>query len=121
MTLRPEELGQVTVRLQVGADGTTTASVTADTQQAAGLLADAADDLRKALADRGLQLDKLDVQSGGSTLGDARPDSQQSNETSRDGNAPPRSFYSFRAETEAASTATPVDAREGETGHSYLA
>ena len=121
MTLRPEELGQVTVRLQVGADGVTTASVTADSQQAASLLADAADDLRKALADRGLQLDKLDVSSGGgSTLGDPRADSQQSNQTSRDGNAP-RSFYSFRAETEAAVTASAVDAREGEAGHSYLA
>jgi flagellar hook-length control protein FliK len=122
MTLRPEELGQVTVRLQVGADGVTTASVTADTQQAASLLAGAADDLRKALADRGLQLDKLDVSSGGTggTTGDPRADSQQSNQTSRDGNAP-RSFYSFRAETEAAVTASAVDAREGETGHSYLA
>ncbi len=123
MTLRPEELGQVTVRLQVGADGLTTASVTADSQQAASLLADAADDLRKALADRGVQLDKLDVSSGGagSTPGDPRADSQQqSNQTSRDGNAP-RSFYSFRAETEAAVTASAVDAREGETGHSYLA
>jgi flagellar hook-length control protein FliK len=122
MTLRPEELGQVTVRLQVGADGATTATVTADSQQAASLLADAADDLRKALSDRGLQLDKLDVNSGGSsTLGDARPDSQQqSGQTTRDGHAP-RSFYSFRAETEAAVTASTVDAREGETGHSYLA
>jgi flagellar hook-length control protein FliK len=123
MTLRPEELGQVTVRLLVGADGLTTATVTADNQQAAGLLADAADDLRKALADRGLQLDKLDVNSNGAggASSDPRADSQQqSNQASRDGNAP-RSFYRFRAETEAAVTASAVDAREGETGHSYLA
>jgi flagellar hook-length control protein FliK len=123
MTLRPEELGAVTVRLHVAADGTAVASVVADTQQAAGLLAQAADDLRKALADRGLQLDRLDVQSGGgSTLADARSGGagSEAGQTGRDG-AAPRTFYSFRAETAATPVAATVEARDGDVGHSYLA
>ena len=37
-----------------------------------------------------------------------------------DGNAP-RTLYSFRSDTTAAAAADAVEAREGETGHSYLA
>ena len=72
MTLRPAELGDLTVRLHIAADGqSATATLLAQNHQTGDLLAQAAGDLRQALADRGLRLDRLEV-TAGSLAGDAR-------------------------------------------------
>ena len=74
MTLRPPELGELVVRLHVAPGGqSATATLLAQHHETGDLLAQAAGDLRQALADRGLRLDRLEVTAGPLT-GDARPD-----------------------------------------------
>lgn len=60
MTLRPAELGGIEIRLQVTAAGVA-AQVVADSPEAARLLAQAGDDLRRALEARDVTLISLDV------------------------------------------------------------
>jgi flagellar hook-length control protein FliK len=60
MTLRPAELGGIEIRLQHTAAGIA-AQVVADSPEAARLLAQAGDDLRKALEARNVTLISLDV------------------------------------------------------------
>jgi flagellar hook-length control protein FliK len=74
MTLRPPELGELVVRLHVAPGGqSATATLLAQHHETGDLLAQAAGDLRQALADRGLRLDRLEVTAGPLT-GDALPD-----------------------------------------------
>ena len=60
MTLRPAELGGIEIRLQATAAGIT-AQVVADSPEAARLLAQAGDDLRRALEARNVTLVSLEV------------------------------------------------------------
>jgi hypothetical protein len=70
LNLRPAELGGIEIRLQSSAAGVT-AQVVADSPEAARLLHQAADDLRRSLERHDVTLLSLDV----STAGDDRPDS----------------------------------------------
>ena len=73
MTLSPPELGGLSVRLHISADGqSATAALVAQHHETGDMLAQAAGDLQKALADRGLRLDRLDVTAGGSSPPSAR-------------------------------------------------
>jgi flagellar hook-length control protein FliK len=69
LNLRPAELGGIEIRLQTSAAGVT-AQVVADSPEAARLLHQAADDLRRSLERHDVTLLSLDV----STAGDDRPD-----------------------------------------------
>ncbi|HTE63487.1 MAG TPA: flagellar hook-length control protein FliK, partial [Solirubrobacteraceae bacterium] len=69
LNLRPAELGGIEIRLQTSAAGVT-AQVIADSPEAARLLHQAADDLRRSLERHDVTLLSLDV----STAGDDRPD-----------------------------------------------
>jgi hypothetical protein len=69
LNLRPVELGGIEIRLQSSAAGVT-AQVIADSPEAARLLQQAADDLRRSLERQDVTLLSLDV----STAGDGRPD-----------------------------------------------
>jgi flagellar hook-length control protein FliK len=69
LNLRPAELGGIEIRLQTSAAGVT-AQVIADSPEAARLLHQAADDLRRSLERHDVTLLSLDV----STTGDGRPD-----------------------------------------------
>jgi hypothetical protein len=69
LNLRPVELGGIEIRLQSSAAGVT-AQVIADSPEAARLLHQAADDLRRSLERQDVTLLSLDV----STAGDGRPD-----------------------------------------------
>jgi hypothetical protein len=69
LNLRPAELGGIEIRLQTSAAGVT-AQVVADSPEAARLLHQAADDLRRSLERHDVALLSLDV----STAGDDRPD-----------------------------------------------
>jgi hypothetical protein len=60
MTLRPAELGGIEIRLQATAGGVA-AQVVADSPEAARLLAQAGDDLRRALEARDVTLISLEV------------------------------------------------------------
>ena len=87
MTLRPPELGELVVRLHVAPGGqSATATLLAQHHETGDLLAQAAGDLRQALADRGLRLDRLEVTAGPLT-GDARPDGAPSGAPSSQGTA----------------------------------
>ncbi|MBY0429592.1 MAG: flagellar hook-length control protein FliK, partial [Rhodospirillales bacterium] len=57
VTMRPEELGRVEVKLDVGADGRVTAMVTADNRDTLEMLQKDSRSLEKALQDAGLQTD----------------------------------------------------------------
>jgi flagellar hook-length control protein FliK len=69
LNLRPAEFGGIEIRLQTSAAGVT-AQVLADSPEAARLLHQAADELRRALERHDVTLLSLDV----STAGDGRPD-----------------------------------------------
>jgi flagellar hook-length control protein FliK len=69
LNLRPVELGGIEIRLQ-STSGGVTAQVVADSPQAARLLQQASDDLKRSLASQNVQLLSLDV----STSGDDRRD-----------------------------------------------
>ena len=82
----------MTVRLQIAADGqSATATLLAQHHQTGDMLAQAAGDLKQALADRGLRLDRLDV-SAGTLGGDARPDGTPSGQKDQQ---PRRTHYSL--------------------------
>jgi flagellar hook-length control protein FliK len=98
MTLRPQELGEVVVRLQVTEQGAT-ATLVAHNADGARMLAESASELRQALADRGLQLDRLDVSTGGRGEADARPGQS----ARQGGDQAPRTLYAFRAAADAPS------------------
>jgi flagellar hook-length control protein FliK len=101
MTLRPAELGDVTVRLQIAADGqSATATLLAQNHQTGDLLAQAAGDLRQALADRGLRLDRLEV-TAGSLSGDAPKDGAPSGAPNPNGQNTRRTHYAFDARNDA--------------------
>ena len=92
MTLRPAELGEVTVRLQLN-HGVAVATLFADRHEAAALLAQAAGDLRSALADRGLHIERLEVSTG---LGDDRS-TGGSRDPQRGGQPHRETLYRFAA------------------------
>jgi flagellar hook-length control protein FliK len=71
IVLHPAELGAVQIHLRYGSDGVT-ATIRADSPQAAQVLHQAAPDLRRALESQGLSLLELDIrdQSGFSADGD---------------------------------------------------
>jgi flagellar hook-length control protein FliK len=119
MTLSPAELGGLTVRLHIAADGqSATASLIAQHHQTGDMLAQAAGDLQKSLADRGLRLDRLEVTGGGSLGADARPDGAPSGAPNpREQQARRTTTYTFETgsdsttdegATSASSTATPT-------------
>jgi flagellar hook-length control protein FliK len=72
IVLHPKELGTIEIRLKYGADGIS-ASVRADSPQAAQALAQASGDLRQALAAQGLDLLDLDIHDGGRDTGPRTP------------------------------------------------
>jgi flagellar hook-length control protein FliK len=123
MTLQPAALGEIVVRLNMTSQGAV-ATLVADTPEAGAMLAQNAGDLHRALADRGVQLERLEVQSG-ATSPDAGARGFEGQGAQREGNAH-RSHYSFRAEqgsgeltaAEIAATTTTQDAASGV---SYLA
>ena len=119
MTLRPAELGDVTVRLQIAADGqSATATLLAQNHQTGDLLAQAAGDLRQALAERGLKLDRLEV-TAGSLGGDAPSDGAPSSASNPNRQDTRRTHYAFDARSDviadstAGETAAPLPAHEG--------
>ena len=59
--LNPAELGRVDVKLELAADGRTTAVVTADNRETLDLLRRDSSDLQKALEEGGLQLSDNDL------------------------------------------------------------
>ncbi len=79
MALRPAELGGIEIRLQATAGGVA-AQVVADSPEAARLLAQAGDDLRRALEARDVTLISLEV----STSGDQRQQSARGEWTDGD-------------------------------------
>jgi flagellar hook-length control protein FliK len=101
MTLRPPELGELVVRLHVAPGGqSATATLLAQHHETGDLLAQAAGDLRQALADRGLRLDRLEVTAGPLT-GDARPDGAPSGApNSKEQQDARRTHYAFDARDE---------------------
>jgi flagellar hook-length control protein FliK len=119
MTLRPAELGDVTVRLQIAADGqSATATLLAQNHQTGDLLAQAAGDLRQALADRGLRLDRLEV-TAGSLAGDPANDGAPSGASNPNRQDTRRTHYAFDARSDvladptAGDTTAPLPAHEG--------
>ena len=119
MTLRPAELGDLTVRLHIAADGqSATATLLAQNHQTGDLLAQAAGDLRQALADRGLRLDRLEV-TAGSLGGDAPSDGAPSSASNPNRQDTRRTHYAFDARNDALAegnpleSAAPVDPHEG--------
>jgi flagellar hook-length control protein FliK len=120
MTLRPAELGDVTVRLQIAADGqSATATLLAQNHQTGDLLAQAAGDLRQALADRGLRLDRLEVTAGplgggpgsdGAPSGAPDPNRQETR----------RTHYAFDARTDAVADGSTVETAAAGTTHEGL-
>jgi flagellar hook-length control protein FliK len=120
MTLRPAELGDVTVRLHIAADGqSATATLLAQNHQTGDLLAQAAGDLRQALADRGLRLDRLEV-TAGPLGGDARHDgapSSASNPNKQDGR---RTHHAFDARNEPLADISTTEIAAATTTHEGL-
>jgi flagellar hook-length control protein FliK len=115
MTLRPAELGDVTVRLQIAADGqSATATLLAQHHQTGDMLAQAAGDLKQALADRGLRLDRLDV-SAGTLGGDARPDGTPSGAPDPKDQQSRRTHYSLDMRDEHAADGSPEPSTAGTT------
>jgi flagellar hook-length control protein FliK len=118
MTLRPAELGDVTVRLQIAANGqSATATLLAQNHQTGDLLAQAAGDLRQALADRGLRLDRLEV-TAGSLSGDPANDGAPSSASDPNRQDTRRTHYAFDARTDVLTDPTagetaPLAAHEG--------
>jgi flagellar hook-length control protein FliK len=64
MLLEPRELGEVVIRLDIR-DGVAQAFMTAESHESAQALQAALGDLRTALADRGLNLERIDVRVAG--------------------------------------------------------
>jgi flagellar hook-length control protein FliK len=71
MNLEPRELGEIVVRLHIR-DGVAQASLITDNHDATRMLQGTVSDLRTALADRGVQLDRVDVRTSGDPTGDRR-------------------------------------------------
>jgi flagellar hook-length control protein FliK len=100
LALRPAELGGVEIRLQSSSAGVT-AQVVADSPEAARLLAQASDDLRRALEARDVTLLSLEV----STSGEQRHESSRGEW--RDGDDAP-AFAAHRATGDAEGDADPA-------------
>jgi flagellar hook-length control protein FliK len=75
MSLKPAELGGVEIRLQQTAQGLT-ASVVADGAQAAQLLQQAGNELRRSLEAQGIQLQQLDITYSGEQRDDSASSAQ---------------------------------------------
>jgi flagellar hook-length control protein FliK len=109
MTLRPPELGELVVRLHVAPGGqSATATLLAQHHETGDLLAQAAGDLRQALADRGLRLDRLEV-TAGPLSGDARSDGAPAGTPNSKEQDARRTHYSFDARDD-----LPTDPATGE-------
>ncbi len=110
MTLRPPELGELVVRLHVAPGGqSATATLLAQHHETGDLLAQAAGDLRQALADRGLRLDRLEVTAGPLT-GDARPDGAPSGAPNpKEQQDARRTHYAFDARDELGPDVPPAE------------
>jgi flagellar hook-length control protein FliK len=119
MTLRPAELGDVTVRLQIAADGqSATATLLAQNHGTGDLLAQAAGDLRQALADRGLRLDRLEVTAG--SLGGGTTDGAPSGAPDPRGQDTRRTHYAFDTRTEAVAELANAEPTAASTTHEGL-
>jgi flagellar hook-length control protein FliK len=103
MTLRPAELGDISVRLQLTGHGAV-ATLQADDKVAASLLAQAASELRQALADRGVEIDRLEITTGAGTGGQAADGSREGGASAEDAR---RTLYAFRGATAPAATPPP--------------
>jgi flagellar hook-length control protein FliK len=115
MTLKPAELGDLTVRLHIAADGqSATATLLAQHHQTGEALAQAAGDLKQALADRGLRLDRLEV-SGGALAGDARSDGTPSGAPNPKEQQSRRMHYSLDMRDESTADASTIEAPAGTT------
>jgi flagellar hook-length control protein FliK len=113
MTLKPAELGDLTVRLHIAADGqSATATLLAQHHQTGEALAQAAGDLKQALADRGLRLDRLEV-SAGTLGGDARSDGTPSGAPNAKEQQSRRTHYSLDMRDESTTDASTVEAPAG--------
>jgi flagellar hook-length control protein FliK len=115
MTLRPAELGDVTVRLHIAADGqSATATLLAQHHQTGDLLAQAAGELRQALAERGLRLDRLEV-TAGPLAGDAQHDGAPSGGPNPNQHDTRRTHYAFDARIDLAPELPGSEAANGTT------
>jgi flagellar hook-length control protein FliK len=103
MALRPAELGGIEIRLQATAGGVA-AQVVADSPEAAKLLAQAGDDLRRALEARDVTLISLEV----STSGDQQQQSARGEWTDGDDAAFAGSGRSSSADAEAGAEPAPI-------------
>jgi flagellar hook-length control protein FliK len=89
ITLHPNELGSVEIHLRYGADGVS-ATVRADSPQAAQILHDAAPDLKRALQGQGMELLGFDVRDrSGQPAADGDPTGQRRGSASGGGEAEP--------------------------------
>ncbi len=115
MQLAPRELGEVVVRLEIR-DGVAQANLIAETPDAGRMLGAAAAELRTALAERGLQIDRIEVR----VSGDAGPraDGGSHGEQERSSSRGPRTPA---APTSLAAPSTPVGSSIPESGVSLLA
>jgi flagellar hook-length control protein FliK len=119
MTLKPEALGEVVIRLNMTAQGAV-ATLVADNAAAGTMLAQAAGELHKALLERGVQLDRLDVSTSGGTAPDPHG-GFQSQTPGREAAASQRTLYSFRADRDDAATPDSPATADAASGVSYLA
>jgi flagellar hook-length control protein FliK len=109
MTMRPAELGDLTVRLHIAADGqSASATVLAEHHQTGDMLAQAAGDLKQALADRGLKLDRLEV-SAGALGGDAKQDGTPSGAPNPKDQQTRQTHYAFDLRDDTAADGSPVE------------
>ena len=108
IALRPEELGQISIRLSQTSEGLL-ARVSADTPAAAQALADGRSELRQSLSSLGLPLLRLDISSYGQSEARERQD-----RSTAGGNSPGASTRSrSTTSTEDGDTTQPVGALEG--------
>ena len=87
LNLRPAELGGIEIRLVSDAAGVT-ATVMADSPEAARLLQDAASDLRRSLERAGVQVAQLDIGTQTPAGGGPAPDGDGDGSGSRRGSGP---------------------------------
>jgi flagellar hook-length control protein FliK len=88
ITLHPDELGAVQIHLRYGADGVS-ATVRADSPQAAQILHQAAPDLKRALEGQGMSLLGFDVRDRSGNPADRDQSSPQGGSSNGGGNADP--------------------------------
>jgi flagellar hook-length control protein FliK len=103
VTLRPAQLGGVEVFLRQGSGGLT-ATVVAETPQAAQMLESSATELQRRLAAQGLELSSLQISVGGESAGAAHGGRDQGGTASTAGGARGASAEAVEAGTEKTQT-----------------